>query len=223
MDAVTSANQSQANVSGALAISSQEGKTTLSSDFETFLKMLTVQLQNQDPLNPVDSSEYAVQLATFSSVEQQVLTNDLLAGLAGQFGTLGMAQMAHWVGMEGRVSAPVHFDGDPIEIVPQFEKLADMAVLVVRDSLGTEVQRLNIDPSETSVLWDGASGQGEAFASGQYTFEVESHADGELLATSSAQVYARIDEVQSDSGETILVLEGGAQVTASAVTALRES
>jgi flagellar basal-body rod modification protein FlgD len=43
----------------------------LSSDFETFLKMLTTQLKNQDPMNPVDSADYAVQLATFSSVEQQ--------------------------------------------------------------------------------------------------------------------------------------------------------
>ena len=41
-----------------------------SSDFETFLKMLTVQMQNQDPLNPVESTDYAVQLATFSGVEQ---------------------------------------------------------------------------------------------------------------------------------------------------------
>jgi len=50
-------------------------RTEISSDFETFLRMLTVQMQNQDPLNPVDSSDYAVQLATFSSVEQQVQTN----------------------------------------------------------------------------------------------------------------------------------------------------
>ena len=39
-----------------------------SSDYETFLKMLTVQMQNQDPLNPVESSDFAAQLATFSSV-----------------------------------------------------------------------------------------------------------------------------------------------------------
>ena len=48
------------------------GNSALSSDFETFLRMLTTQLQNQDPLNPVDSADFAVQLATFSSVEQQV-------------------------------------------------------------------------------------------------------------------------------------------------------
>jgi len=45
-----------------------EDKQLVSSDFDTFLKMMTTQVQNQDPLNPVDSSDYAVQLATFSSV-----------------------------------------------------------------------------------------------------------------------------------------------------------
>jgi len=48
--------------------------------------MLTVQMQNQDPLNPVDSSDYAVQLATFSNVEQQVQTNDILRELQSQMG-----------------------------------------------------------------------------------------------------------------------------------------
>jgi flagellar basal-body rod modification protein FlgD len=70
----------------------------ISSDFTTFLKMLTTQMQNQDPLNPIDSADYAVQLATFSGVEQSVKTNQLLESLGQQFGLLGMAQMAGWVG-----------------------------------------------------------------------------------------------------------------------------
>ncbi len=66
----------------------------ISSDFDTFLKMLKVQMENQDPLNPTDSSEYAQQLATFSGVEQAVLTNDLLTALMVQMNTTGMAQLA---------------------------------------------------------------------------------------------------------------------------------
>ncbi|MFV2001871.1 MAG: flagellar hook capping FlgD N-terminal domain-containing protein, partial [Paracoccaceae bacterium] len=58
-----------------------EEPANVNSDFETFLKLLTTQLKNQDPLKPVDSSDFAVQLATFSSVEQQVKTNDLLTSL----------------------------------------------------------------------------------------------------------------------------------------------
>ncbi|MEM9127629.1 MAG: flagellar hook capping FlgD N-terminal domain-containing protein, partial [Pseudomonadota bacterium] len=58
----------------------------LTSDFETFLLMLTAQARNQDPLEPLDSSQYASQLAQFSMVEQQVQTNDLLSSLSNALG-----------------------------------------------------------------------------------------------------------------------------------------
>ena len=72
----------------------------ITSDFNTFLRMLTVQMQNQDPLKPIDSADYAVQLATFSGVEQQVRTNQLLADMQGKFQQLGMSEMASWIGKE---------------------------------------------------------------------------------------------------------------------------
>ena len=57
--------------------------TVIGSDFDTFLKLLTTQMKNQDPLNPIDSTDYATQLATFSGVEQQTRTNQLLESLSG--------------------------------------------------------------------------------------------------------------------------------------------
>jgi len=61
------------------------------NDFNTFVTMLTVQIKNQDPLNPMESSEFAVQLATFAGVEQQVRTNDLLREIATVKSGLGEA------------------------------------------------------------------------------------------------------------------------------------
>src|SRR6056297_97759 len=86
------------------------GTSMISSDFETFLRMLTAQVENQDPLNPLESTEFATQLATFSGVEQQVRTNELLGGLAAS----GLSQISAWVGMEGRAAAPVFFAGTPV-------------------------------------------------------------------------------------------------------------
>ena len=60
------------NAASTTAASTSSGKPLISSDFDTFLKMLTAQMQNQDPMKPIDSADYAVQLATFSGVEQQV-------------------------------------------------------------------------------------------------------------------------------------------------------
>ena len=75
---------------------------TISADFETFLRLLTAQMQHQDPLNPMESTQFASQLAEFSGVEQAVRTNDLLLGLQDALATLGMGQLGGWIGMQAR-------------------------------------------------------------------------------------------------------------------------
>ena len=197
-------------------------KPEISSDFETFLKMLTVQMENQDPLNPVDSSDYAVQLATFSGVEQQVQTNDLLRDLAAQMGAGGMAQMAGWVGMEARTTAPVRFDGAPITLSTAPASLADSVELVVTDDRGVEVQRLAMSASDTEVTWAGVAAGGNPLPAGNYSFEVVSKLQGEEIGRSAAQTYARVTEVQSGDGGAMLVLASGAIVPVTDVSAVRE-
>jgi flagellar basal-body rod modification protein FlgD len=195
----------------------------LASDFETFLKMLTTQAKYQNPLEPIDSSEYAAQLAQFSMVEQQVLSNDLLAALTAQLGSGNMAQMANWIGMEARTTAPIQFDGSPITIIPNPAAVSDEVFLVVYDSDGQEVQRNAIPVSAEPIEWAGVSDDGTPFDPGLYSFEVESRANGELLLSDPAETYARITEARTQAGETVLILEGGAAVLASNVSGLREA
>ncbi|MFD1807768.1 flagellar hook capping FlgD N-terminal domain-containing protein [Gemmobacter lanyuensis] len=84
---------------------------SLTSDFDTFLTLMTTQLQHQDPLKPVDSTEYLSQLASFSTVEQQSYTNNLLETLIASFGGMGLSQAAAWVGREARGIMPAHVAG----------------------------------------------------------------------------------------------------------------
>ncbi len=195
--------------------------TLISSDFQTFLKMLTTQARNQDPLNPMDSSDYAQQLATFSGVEQQVRTNSLLESLATQFGTNGLAQFASWVGMEAKVTAPVPFDGTPLVLYPTHAAGADQSVVVVLDAAGHEVRRdpapLGTDP----MLWAGSDPSGQPLAPGLYSFRLESYAAGELIDTSEVASYARIAEVRTGSTGTSVVLSGGSEVATTDIAALR--
>lgn len=196
----------------------------ISSDFETFLKMLTVQMQNQDPLNPVDSSDYAVQLATFSNVEQQVQTNDILRELKGQLGLSGIAQMADWVGKEARAVAPAQFDGAPVTIFPSPAALATEADIVVRDESGLEVARFSVPPTDETVEWAGVTADGSPFPAGLYTFDVESYDADVLLETSQAAIYATVTEVQKNAtGDTSVLLAGGVSVSSSDISAIRNS
>ena len=195
-------------------------QTTVSSDFETFIKMLTVQMENQDPLNPIDSSEYAAQLAAFSSVEQQVLTNDLLTSLGAQLNTSGLAQLSNWVGMDARSSAGVAFDGAPQTLYPMPATLADEAYLVAYDSEGNEVQRSEIGLDGAPVEWAGVLDGGTPVENGTYYFEIENFANGELLGSTPAESYQTIEEAQIIDGQTVLILESGQPILPENVVAL---
>lgn len=200
---------------------SASGSSALSSDFDTFLTMLAVQMQNQDPLNPVESTDFAVQLATFSTVEQQVLTNELLTALSGQIALGNVAEMAGWVGKEIRAPMPAYFDGSPITIAPNPAAIADTVELVVTNADGIEVQRLAIPVSAEPVEWAGVGQDGEPMPPGIYSFEVVSYAGSEVILQETADVYATVNEVRSEGGELILVTDGGVAVPAGLVGALR--
>lgn len=198
-----------------------QAQTVLSSDFETFLQMLTAQAKYQDPLEPIDSTEYAAQLAQFSMVEQQVMSNDLLTALAAQLGSNNIAQMASWIGMDARSTALTEFTGDPIEIQSKPASVADEATLVVYDETGAEVQRVPLPLSDSTVEWNGMQDNNTPFPDGLYRFDVESSANGEVIATQAVETYSRVTEARLEGGETILVLAGGVELPSSSVTGLR--
>lgn len=201
--------------------SKTNSNTKISSDFDTFLKMLTAQIQNQDPMNPIDSADYAVQLATFSSVEQQTLTNQKLDSLAGLMTVQGMAQLAPWVGQYARSDAAVSFQGSPVTLLPAPAQNADRAVLVVQDRSGNTVSRTDIPPLAQPYEWQGMDMTGLPLANGAYSLGVESYREEEFLGTSPIESYALIEEVQTGPEGPRLVLAGGSVVSADQIKALR--
>lgn len=196
-------------------------QAAISSDFETFIKMLTVQMENQDPLNPLDSQDFATQLATFSGVEQQVKSNELLAALGTQLQLSGLGDMAGWVGMEARLATAATFDGTPIEIVPNPPAFAESAELVVYDETGLEVQRQAVPVSDEPVFWAGVASDGTPMANEQYSFTIEAKSNGEVIDTHTPDIFARVNEVRLIDGATVVVLNGGTIHSASAVSGLR--
>lgn len=207
--------------SAASPATSASAPSKISSDFNTFLRMLTVQMQNQDPLNPIDSADYAVQLATFSGVEQQVRTNQLLADLQGRFQQLGMAEMASWIGKEARSNAPIRYEGSPVTLSPNPAIGSTRAVLAVRDSDGNLVSREEIPVSTEPYQWLGGGMDGSPLPPGIYAIELESLNGDSLIDSRPVEHYARVVEAKSGTAGTILVLGGGIEVPAANVTALR--
>ena len=196
--------------------------TTVNSDYETFLVMMTTQIQNQDPLDPMDANEFAVQLATFSSVEQQVMTNDLLTSMTASMNQSSMADMVDWIGAEVRIAAPVSFDGTtPITLSPNPAAAADGAVLVVTNADGVEVARQDLPVSTADYEWQPTDAEGLPLPEGVYSLTLESYAGEELLGTTDVEHYSVVEEVRSSPTGATLLFEGGIEVPAIFVTALR--
>ncbi len=193
----------------------------ISGDYQMFLKMLTAQMKNQDPLNPIESSDYATQLATFSGVEQQVKTNQLLEALTGQLGLSGMSQLASWVGMEARAAVPAAFRGVPVTVYPAPAKDADKMVLVAYDAQNQEVSRQVIPVASDPVQWTGTTAAGGQMLHGSYSFRLESYKGDKIIANDKVEVFGRVVEARQGTAGAVLVFEGGATALPGEIRALR--
>lgn len=194
---------------------------SITSDFDMFLRLLTTQMQNQDPLNPADSTEYTAQLATFSGVEQQVQTNDLLRELQTSFTSMNMGQLSGWIGMEARAEMPVIFTGaaTTVQIAPH--TLADRMELIVRNQAGEVVASTPAVLSDDPFSWDGMGDDGYPLPHGTYTLSAQSWRDEDVLEERSAFVFGEISEAQTLAGEVWVTMENGVSVPADTVQGLR--
>ncbi|WP_037315258.1 flagellar hook capping FlgD N-terminal domain-containing protein [Ruegeria halocynthiae] len=193
----------------------------LATDFQTFLLMLTTQAKNQDPLEPLDSSQYASQLAQFSMVEQQTRTNNLLSGLSSSMGSVNLEELTRWVGMDVRTASAFQFDGAPKTLFAQAEPAATNAVMVIRDNAGTVIDRIAVPKSEAEFVWAGVDGDGNPLPKGSYSATLESYDGDKLLSQKLASAYNKVKEAQSSDDTILLTLENGQVVSAAEVTAVR--
>ena len=134
---------------------SSVSSNSIGEEFNTFLQLLTAQIRNQDPLSPLDSTQFVEQLATFSSLEQQVQTNSSLDNIAAMIGDLHSILANEWLGQEVAVSSDyVAYEGQPVEYEIDPALSYDQAVLTVIDTTGAPICFMigKLRMSTTSVL-----------------------------------------------------------------------
>lgn len=224
-EALTSATNTSGitafNSEPGLAQASEESTSSLTADFETFLKLLTTQMRNQDPQEPIDSTEFVSQLASFSAVEQQISTNTKLDDLIGMMNQNSTGEMAAWIGTNVRTTAPAEFSGTPIDVFFDIPADATSSQLVVENASGTEIARLALTNGQTSISWDGKGSDGITAADGAYSFRVQATNGGQPLDPVPAETFSPVSEVRVGATELELVFAGGKTVPLSEVRAVR--
>ncbi len=182
-------------------------------DKDAFLRLLTTQLQHQDPLNPMENSEFVAQLAKFSSLEQlqglssgmeslymvnMSMNNAALTGLIGK-DVVATGDSFHYAGSGEEV---IHFDSATSATTATITITNEDGVIVASKDLGA------IPAGEASWTWDGKDQNGKVCPEGDYTFTVEaSDVNGESVEVTE-QMVGRIDGMDLSSGSPMLTIDG---------------
>jgi len=173
-------------------------------DKDTFLRLLTTQLQNQDPLNPMANEDFIAQLAQFSSLEQ-------LQGVNGQLETLNIvnssmnnASMVNLLGQDVvAYSDTFHYSGEgEQEVMFDADASFASATVTIRDEEGNVVDTVALgayDEGEGSFTWDGQGNSG-TLSEGNYTFSITAtDANGNDVAV-AGMLQGTIDEMSFANG-----------------------
>lgn len=203
---------------------SGQAETRLADDFDTFLTLLTSQLQNQDPLEPLDSNEFVNQLVQFSSVEQLIASNQSMEALLDLQTSNTQLSAVDFIGKQATVASQEArlTDGEASwnYTLPQN---ADRSDLIVRDANGRAVFTAKGETGEGShdFEWSGEDDAGNPLPSGEYTLNVVAKdAEGEDI---EAQVRTTGKVTGVDlSGEEAVIEMGGLTVPASSIVSVRE-
>lgn len=204
---------------------STASRQTLAGDFNTFLKLLTTQLRQQDPLQPMDASAFTSQLVQFATVEQAIQTNSRLTDLtdvvrssrtASALGLLGQEVTAATdsVGLaaEGDAQLSYRLPGDAASVQ-----------VTIRDARGRIVfagPGAGTGQGEHVLTWDGRGNDGARLPAGTYAVSVEATAaDGSALAVDRF-VQGRVTGIEPD-GAGVRLRVGSAAVPLEAVRAIR--
>lgn len=149
---------------------------------DDFLEMMVAQLENQDPLDPLEGTDYTAQLAQFSSLEQLVNMNDQLGTISLYQASLNNAEAINLIGSEITAEGDtIQADGSSVDLMYNLSDNAQEVTINIYDEEGNLVDTLESgaqNGGENSIAWDATS-----IASGDYTFEVSASNDnGDVIS-----------------------------------------
>lgn len=188
-------------------------RTRLSDNYDTFLTLLTSQLQNQDPLAPMDSTQFTQQLVQFSQVEQQIRTNEQLQGLVGQYQAASAGAALSYLGKDAIIEAnQTYLAGGQANWAYNLEGSANTLNIQVKDRTGRVIYETTTQPrtaGEHLFTWNGVKSDGTTAPDGVYTISVNAqNADGAAIA-STTTVRERIMGVDFSGTTPVVITPSG--------------
>ena len=213
-DAITSATSPAGTTSAASAIAGAASSGSQPMDKQAFLKLLVAQIANQDPLKPMEGTEFVTQLSQFSMVEQQIAQSTQLGNMSTQLGGIANNDATALVGKSVTVRGKtMAFDG--VTATTSAITLATPATKMTADIIdanGKTVRTIDIGAHAAGavpITWDGHDATGNPSPAGNYTMRVTATAaDGSPVSTTQ-DVTGTVTKISFDKGYPELTLDNG--------------
>ncbi len=185
-------------------------RTGLADNYELFLGLLTQQLQNQDPLDPMDSNQFVSQLVEFSSVEQQISQNENLETLIALQSSGAESEAVAYIGRDAAVAGgAAELNQGRAAWSVNLEGSAAAMSARIRNAEGAVVYEETLGPQPAGARefgWDGRNNAGAQQPDGLYTLEIEAiDADQEPVGAALAG-FARVTGVELGGDAPVLLL-----------------
>ena len=196
----------------------------LAGNFDTFLQLLTTQLQNQNPLDPLDTNQFTQQLVEFASVEQQIDMNTHLQSLITMQQTTGATSALQLVGstitVGGNSATLSNATSTPATWSLTTSTPANATVTVTNSSGSTAYSgTLSLNAGTQSFTWNGQGSNGQTWPDGVYTLSVKATGANGQAVTVSTQVQGVVSGVNLNANPPTLKVNGQ-NVQISQVTAI---
>ena len=189
----------------------ETGTTDLGED--TFLKLLTTQMQYQDPLDPMSNSDFVAQLAQFSSVEQLKTLSDGMESLYLVNVSMNNASMVNLLG-QGVVASSdtIHYDGEgDQEILYDAAASSEAATITITNADGDVVytgDMGSLSEGEGTFTWNGTTTGGEQAEAGDYTVSIAATDTSGATVDVTSLISGTVTEVDYSSGSPVPEIDG---------------
>lgn len=208
MTAITSTALTASQATAAASATSDN--QMIASNFTTFLQLLTTQLKNQNPLDPLDTNQFTQQLVQFAQVEQQMKSNDSLTTL------VSMEKSAQQTTALAYVGANVVVDGATANLSNgagtwSFNATKPAtATVTIKDSTGQTAYSgtMAINAGTQNFTWDGKGKDGTQWPDGNYTMTVTALDANKQSVAISTEVTAVVDSVDLSQSPPLLSING---------------
>lgn len=220
MTTITSSSNSAAAAATSNTSSASTVATTAKEANDRFLKLLVTQLQNQDPMNPMDNAQMTTQMAQISTVSGIEKLNTTVAGLTSQFMQMQALQGASLIGKEVIVKGDTLTTAEGVtQGLYQLDTAADRVKIEVLSPAGTLVDTLG-DGAQTTgrheFTWPGAAAVADP---GGYRFRITAYS-GSTPLTATTLTRDRVDAVNTTGNALTLELVNAGSVPYTSIQAL---